>query len=343
MGRTHQPRETRGSLWRFYLLLFSLLMAAVNTGNNLLYLVFSLMVAVGVVSFLAAGRSLRRLQAALRLPEEAIAGRPFLVGVEASAPAGGTPAPWSEAALVGLGEDGPVVQIPPLAPGARTVVCAQARARRRGVYGGFGLRLSSRYPFGLFRRSRRLRTADSVTVTPRRFAIREIGIDDPASQGEMRRARVGDGAELFNIRDYTSQDDARRIDWKASARLDRPMLKEFEKESERAMDLVLDERAAPGEEARRFERLVETAASILDHCEEKGIRARLVVPEAGGARALAGREAMAYLAAVEPRADADPPPPPAAGSGAAPRVVLSLRRGEATAVGIEWERAEERP
>jgi len=337
MGPPREPRQSRGTLWRYYLLLFSLLMAAVNTGNNLLYLVFSIMIAVGAVSFVAAGRALRRLETVLRLPDEAVAGRPFLLGVEAAAGPGTAPAPWAEATLRGLPVELPALLIPALPPGGRTVICVQARAGRRGVHRSFGLGLRSRYPFGLFQRTKITPSDAAMIVTPRRFPIQSIEIAPPTNQGQLRALRVGEGAELFNIRDYTTQDDARRIDWKASARLHRPMLKEFEKETERALDLVLDERAADGAAAHDFERLVETAASILDHCAEKGIFARLIVPgEAGGCGALSGREAISYLAEASARPGAASPGDLSSGDVSAPRIVLSLHAGAATPLLVHW-------
>ena len=67
-----------GFLVRFGVLLGCLALAAVNTGNNLLYLIFSIMIAVAAVSFVLTGRSLRRVEAVLEVPEEV----PEVLGVE---------------------------------------------------------------------------------------------------------------------------------------------------------------------------------------------------------------------------------------------------------------------
>ncbi|HXI03437.1 MAG TPA: hypothetical protein VNI57_09695, partial [Candidatus Saccharimonadales bacterium] len=84
-----------GFLLRFGLLLGCLALAAVNTGNNLLYLILSLLLAVAIVAFAITGRSLRRVDARLLMPEEVAAGRPFMLGVEAAAAAGRLPSPWA--------------------------------------------------------------------------------------------------------------------------------------------------------------------------------------------------------------------------------------------------------
>lgn len=322
-------------LARYLLFLLCLTAAAVNTGNNLLYLVLSLMAAFAALAFAAAGRSLRKLQAGLALPDEVAAGQSFILGVEVRSGDARFPTGRAEAALVEFPGDAPRVSLPSLPPGGRAVVSISARAEKRGLYSGMGLRLSTTYPFGLFRRRRSTATSASLVVTPRRRRLRTMTFEAPASAGSDASRRLGDGADLFNIRDYTTQDDARRIDWKASARLDRPMLKEFEREQERAIEIVLDERAHGPEWRRGFEDLVEKAASILDYCEEKGIHGRLIVAEAAGAaRSLSGRSAMTYLAMVQARPEA-PGPGGAAATAGVPRIVLSLDPEVRTRIHLE--------
>jgi len=330
--------ERSGFLWRFILLLLCLMAAAVNTGNNLLYLILSLMIAVAIVSFAAAGRALRRVKAVLHIPEEVAAGRPFIFGVEAIAPGGHLPSPWADAALRGLPGEAPALAIPSLGPGARTVVSGSARVERRGVHGGLSVDLTSRYPFGLFRRRREVHVQTGLVVTPRRRRIRSLVVQAPADHGSLRTGRSGEGSDLFNVREYTTQDDARHIHWKASARLHRPMLKEFEHEQERALEIVLDERTdADPRKDEAFERLVETAASILDHADEKGIRGRIVVPHGdSGFETLEGRAAMIYLASVRRRDDTPHPDRLGGGGGDVPRIVLSLDPSARTEIHVEW-------
>jgi uncharacterized protein (DUF58 family) len=315
---------TSGFLLRYLLFLLCLTAAAVNTGNNLLYLVLSLMAAFGVLAFAAAGRSLSRLDASLVLPDEVAAGQSFVVGIEARSTEGWLPTGWSEASLTEFPGEAPAASVPTLPPGGRAVVSLRARADRRGIYSGIGLRTATAWPFGLFRRTRPAAgAAGALVVTPRRRRLRSVTIEAPASAGSLATRRLGDGADLLNIRDYTTQDDARRIDWRASARLGRPMMKEFERDQESAIEILLDERTFGGD-AREFEELIVKAASILDYCGEKGIHGSLAVPApSGSSRSLAGHAAMIYLATVQPRRDA-PRPGETAASPGVPRIVLSL-------------------
>ena len=78
------------------------------------------------------------------------------------------------------------------------------------------------------------------------------------------------------------------------------------------------------------------AASILDHCDEKGIHGRLLVPGAGGsASVLEGRAAMTYLAGVQPGPGASHPDAAGPRSGVA-RIVLSRDPAVRTRIHVEW-------
>src|SRR6266850_82342 len=148
---------TAGFLWRYLLFLLCLTGAAVNTGNNLLYLVLSFMIAFAVAAFAAAGRSLRKTETTLLLPDEVEAGRAFVLGIEARSSERRLPIGWAEASLAKFPGDAPGTSLPSLPPGGRAVISVTARARRRGVYSDLGVKLKTSYPFGLFRRRRTIR------------------------------------------------------------------------------------------------------------------------------------------------------------------------------------------
>jgi uncharacterized protein (DUF58 family) len=59
--------------------------------------------------------------------------------------------------------------------------------------------------------------------------------------GTVRRAnRIGMGTEFAELREYSMGDDPRLIDWKATARRDRPLLRVLEPEQEQTMIILLD-------------------------------------------------------------------------------------------------------
>jgi uncharacterized protein (DUF58 family) len=106
----------------------------------------------------------------------------------------------------------------------------------------------------------------------------------PLLSGEMASNFRGRGHELHSLRDYLYTDSARFVDWKVTARAGRLMVREFAREDERRVMLVLDPYigpppATPGESeadaaraatehAARFERAVSMAACIAWHFNE---------------------------------------------------------------------------
>ena len=50
----------------------------------------------------------------------------------------------------------------------------------------------------------------------------------------------GEGTEMERLRDYTPDDDYRRIDWKATARHRKPIVREYETEKSQDVIIMLD-------------------------------------------------------------------------------------------------------
>jgi uncharacterized protein (DUF58 family) len=88
----------------------------------------------------------------------------------------------------------------------------------------------------------------------------------------------GRGHELHSLRQYQSSDSARFVDWKVTARSGRLMVREFAREDERRVVLVLDPFIGPpraelgplaeAEHSERFERAVSMTACIAWHFYE---------------------------------------------------------------------------
>ena len=75
------PRLTREGRY-FLLITFCVGFAAINTGNNLLYLLFGMFLSLIIVSGVMSELSLRQLTVSRRLPPRAQVGRAHLVEIE---------------------------------------------------------------------------------------------------------------------------------------------------------------------------------------------------------------------------------------------------------------------
>jgi uncharacterized protein (DUF58 family) len=67
---------------------------------------------------------------------------------------------------------------------------------------------------------------------------------DGRLQGGYRTPRRGSGLDLHGLRPYVEGDEARHIDWNATARLDEPQIREFNEDRELTTWLVLDRSAS---------------------------------------------------------------------------------------------------
>jgi uncharacterized protein (DUF58 family) len=150
-----------------------------------------------------------------------------------------------------------------------------------------GFELSTRFPFGFFRRRRRLRARNvDIVVYPKPEAISDELHLLPMYAGRLASVRRGAGHDLFSMRDYQPQDDLRHIDWKATARVRRLTVREFTSEDERRITIVLDTRLPNQPDdalPERFEKGVVQAASLLKHFVDERAEVRLVLGNEIGA------------------------------------------------------------
>ena len=129
-----------------------------------------------------------------------------------------------------------------------------------------------RSPLGLLRRCVESSGEDSLLVQPEtaRYLRREAL--DPkrvlAVLGVRPRRLRGDGLEFDSLRDYVIGDEPRRIDWRATARRGRPIVRTHRHEESRTILLVLDRSRLMGARAPHpGERATEAgfASTKLDH------------------------------------------------------------------------------
>ena len=85
---------------------------------------------------------------------------------------------------------------------------------------------------------------ETVAVAPGLRHLRRMRLasrrHDPSRLGLRRIRRDGQGDEFAKLREYGPDDELRRIDWKATARRDRPITKVYEAERSQNVVLALD-------------------------------------------------------------------------------------------------------
>lgn len=273
--------------------------AAWNTGNNLLFLVFSLLCSTLFVGWIAARVSLRDLTVSARFPDHIFAAEPapvivtvrntkrllpsFSIFVEARGPSSEPEEQASARRRYAKRLLAYFSYVPHHASAEQRV---EQLFPKRGHVLIDGFELSTRFPFGFFRRRRRLRARNvDIIVYPKPEVISDELHLLPMYAGRIPSLRRGAGHDLFSMRDYQAQDDLRHIDWKATARSRKLTVREFASEDERRITIVLDTRLGgePNEELRhRFEKGVVQTASLLKHFIEERAEVRLVLGDEVG-------------------------------------------------------------
>lgn len=299
--------------------------SAWNTGNNLLFLVLSFLSAALIVGFFVGGACLKKLDVKMRFPENIFAGEatPILVSLhnrkwllptfsvvtevrgrtrERSALADELkellPAKWAER-----------LARPPIIKHTLDYFVFVPRRgeienkaehifKKRGRFVIKDFELSTRFPFGFFRHRRRLSAQEAeITIFPRLVSIEKDLEDYPLEIGKLVANKRGSGQDLLALRDYQPMDDLRRVDWKATARVNRLIVREFSAEDDKRITIVFDTRLiktaqikkksirerlederkdaelSPDEE--RFENGVSKTASFLSYFTEEQSEIRL--------------------------------------------------------------------
>ncbi|WP_396611662.1 DUF58 domain-containing protein [Haloferax sp. S1W] len=116
---------------------------------------------------------------------------------------------------------------------------------------------------GLFEESLSVGDATTVTVeprAPRRVHVGEGGQRISTGYGEHTSDQRGSGIEPAEIRQYVHGDDISRIDWKATARLNQPHIRDYQVPTAQQTALVVDHRAST--------RLSGVDGSALDYLRE---------------------------------------------------------------------------
>jgi len=233
----------------YLIAVFILILAAVNTGNNLLFLILACLLAGILVSGVLSRAVLTGVSLKFDLPEHIFAEQPVLAEVELR----NEKQLWPSFSLRVTGEikkgaaeilTRPVF-FPYIQASASTRQKVELRFPHRGVYrqDAFGIR--TRFPFGFFEKTRRVDSPIEIVVYPRVEPTDQLYEILPLLSGEMASYFRGRGHELHSLRDYLPTDSARFVDWKRSAKSGALMVREFAREDERRVMLVFDPFVGP--------------------------------------------------------------------------------------------------
>ncbi len=297
----------------FILITFGVGIAAINTGNNLLYLVLGMLLALIVVSGVMSEVSLRKLKISRRLPSRAQAGRPHLVEIEVYNRKGRFPSYAIEVEDLRAGQ--PTDKrcfFLKISPKSAQVAAYRRKPTRRGLDRHTGFRIATRFPFGLFEKSLLYDLDGELIIYPSVDPVRLPQELPGTTQGQTSHQGRGAGDEVFGIRAMRDGDDPRDIYWRKSTVPNQFALKERAQEARPETTVLLDDLRPPSSGEifdAEFERRVREAASYAVALLRRGDGVRLLT---ASGRAIVASPAIGpdsilrFLALVEPVATTQP-------------------------------------
>ena len=301
--------------------------SAWNTGNNLLFLILSFLAASLVVGFIAGNFCLKNLDVKMRFPETIFSGEPTPIIVSLHNRKRIFPTFSVVAEVRGQERESSILidEIKQIVPEkwakkiARPPVVKHTLDyfinvprrdtvenkvehifQHRGRFIIKDFELSTKFPFGFFRHRRRLSAQEAeITIFPRIVPIEEELVDLPLEVGKIVANKRGLGQDLLALRDYQPMDDLRRVDWKATARTNRLIIREFSAEDDKRVTIIFDTRFIKDEKEKmkslrqrledeqkgvrnadeRFENGVSKTASLLTHFTEEQAEICLIIDE----------------------------------------------------------------
>ena len=262
--------------WIYFGAVTVVVFAAINTANNLLYMVLSALLSVLLLSGLLSALNFRFLRLGVRIPSNCFAGEPFPISIQVNnqkrvfpsfsihfEPPESSPFRFSTFYV-------------PLVRGYRnTSQTGQAMLAKRGRYTMRDVKASSRYPFGFFMKDRTYPVEAECICYPEIIPQDRMNMSVVDLQGSNQRFERGLGHDLYMIRDYIPSDSARHVHWKASAKTSMLKTREYAAEESRRIVLAFDRFGHPGD-LEKFERLVSYTASLAYHFINDGIEVSLV-------------------------------------------------------------------
>jgi uncharacterized protein (DUF58 family) len=281
--------------------------AAINTGNNPLYLLLGMLLSLIVVSGVMSELSLRQLTVVRRLPTRAQVGRAHLVEIEVFNHKQRVPSYAIEIEDLRAGQPADKrCFFLKISPNSAQVAAYRRTPARRGLDKHVGFRVATRFPFGLFEKSRELEAEGDLVIYP---AVDPVRL--PASRAGHRSLDGGSlgrgtGDEILGIRPMRPGEDPRDIYWRKSTATNQLVMRERAREARSDIELSVDSThpdATPSEDwLTRFERQIRDVASRGVAHVRRGdiVRVRTTNGETARADAAVGADPLLrFLALLE--------------------------------------------
>jgi uncharacterized protein (DUF58 family) len=286
--------------WYYLAITAVVLGGAVIKEVNLLLILAGFLLGPLLLNWRLVRTNLRGLRVQRKLPPALCAGDPLSVGLHVSNDRP-RPASWAVVVEDQIGRESsnrhnhsrlhltpcPGVAFPYVPGGESRREAYRGRLVERGCYQFGPLRLSTRFPFGLFSRTIAIGEVERLIVLPRLGRLtagwKTRRLD--AFVADRRHGQAGCEGDFYGVRGWHSGDGRRLVHWRSSARLGKLVVRQFEQPRNRDVAVVLDlwqPDAPTPKHLENVELAVSFAATVLaDLCRKGGSNAYLALNTTG--------------------------------------------------------------
>ena len=250
--------------------------AAFLSGNNLVFLILSVLFAAMLVSGFISRLSLAALRLEFILPEHIAArrlmqGRVAIENEKWMMPSFSIHLSRVEPPLRKMES---IVYMPVIPAKSKVEAPLELLFPKRGTQQNNQFLFSTRFPFGFTERRIEVDVKHDILIYP--CLDPQPGFEDllASLEGEIESHFRGIGDDFYLIRPYSYHDSARFVDWKASAHTGELQVREFARNQDREVELILDLNVPRGLNDW-FEHAVDCAAYLSWSLSQDGIRLRL--------------------------------------------------------------------
>ncbi len=261
LGKDNWARTSPTKLGILYIALTLFVgFAAINTGNNLLYLTFGMMLSFVIVSGVISMFNLARIDVDFNVPRDiyALSSTNLIFTLS-------NKKPLIPSYSLTIDLNGRKTFVPYLKRDTKLKTNLRYIFNKRGWNSIPDATISTSFPFGFFKKWIRIDLGKKeVLVYPK---IEKVDISSDylkEKKGENEIDRKGFGTDLRSIKDFSQGDNPKFIHWKVSAKKNKLMLKEMQDEESESVTLQFNPTKNKGELERQIVSIASTLMELLN-------------------------------------------------------------------------------
>ena len=255
----------------FIVLLFGVGLGAINTGNNLLYLVLAMCCSFIAVSGVLSELSFKKLSVEANGPAHIYCNETGTLDFKITNNKVWAP---SFSIRILLPSDGRCsLEQPPyfffIPTGVTLEKSALFSGNKRGPLQITSCRLATSFPFGFYYKTKTIPLSISMVIFPALHPVQLPPKNESRQEGEGTLQTRGE--ELYAVREFRPGDTLSSVHWKSSAKTGNLRVKEFQSTNEQSYTIFLNVKE-PGSNktVEVLEERVSKAASLIYHLIERG-------------------------------------------------------------------------